>query len=190
MEQDFKDRSQRIRRDRKMAEEFKVKGNEAMKRGLYKSARHYYNQALDHKKDILAIYTNRALVCLKLEEFQQVIDDTSRVLEYYDVFDNEVSAKTKDLCYKALMRRGQALKYQKDWKLALADFVEAKKFQKEGETDTDKWIKLTSEDQLHEEKITNIMSNAGQLKGKEYIDYILGFLKGKNSDAPKAVSKV
>ena len=39
MEQDFKDRSQRRKRDRGLAEALKVKGNEALKRGLYKSAR-------------------------------------------------------------------------------------------------------------------------------------------------------
>jgi hypothetical protein len=41
-----------------------------MKRGLYKSAKHYYSEALEHKKDYLVIYTNRALACLKLEEPQ------------------------------------------------------------------------------------------------------------------------
>ena len=88
MEQDFKDRSRRRVRDRKIAEELKIKGNEAMKRGLYKSAKHHYSEALEHKKDFLVIYTNRALACLKLEETQQVIDDCSRVLEYCEVFDN------------------------------------------------------------------------------------------------------
>ena len=51
-----------------MEEELKEKGNEAIKRGLYKSAKQHYTDALEHKKDLLAIYTNRALACLKLEE--------------------------------------------------------------------------------------------------------------------------
>lgn len=68
MEQDFADRSQRRKRDRKLAEQLKNKGNEATKRGLYKSAKHHYTEALEHKKDFFVCYTNRALVCLKLEE--------------------------------------------------------------------------------------------------------------------------
>lgn len=105
MEQDFKDRSQRRKRDRIAAEGLKVKGNEAMKRGLYKSAKHHYSEALENKKDILVIYNNRALACIKLEEMQQAIDDCSRVLEYCEVFDDGYH-KQPDTCYKALMRRG------------------------------------------------------------------------------------
>ena len=70
MEQDFKDRSQRRKRDKGLAEALKVKGNEALKRGLYKSAKHHYTEGLEHKKDLLALYTNRALACIKLEEMQ------------------------------------------------------------------------------------------------------------------------
>ena len=105
MEMDFKDRSQRRKRDRKLAEDLKAKGNEATKRGLYKSAKHHYTQALEHKKDLFVCYTNRALVCIKLEEPEQAIDDCTRVLEYCEVFD-EGYTKRPDLCYKALMRRG------------------------------------------------------------------------------------
>ena len=39
-----------------------------MKRGLYKSAKHHYTESMEHKKDFLAIYTNRALCCIKLED--------------------------------------------------------------------------------------------------------------------------
>jgi tetratricopeptide (TPR) repeat protein len=88
MEKDFDDRAQRRTRDRKLAEALKVKGNEAMKRGLYKSAKQHYSDALEIKKDALQLYTNRALVCLRLEQPQQVIDDCSRVIEYCEVFDN------------------------------------------------------------------------------------------------------
>ena len=149
MEQDFKDRAQRRKRDRIAAEGLKAKGNEAMKRGLYKSAKHHYSEALDNKKDILVIYNNRALACIKLEEMQQAIDDCSRVLEYCEVFDDGYH-KQPDTCYKALMRRGQALKFQKDFKLAHEDFVAAEKLQKEGENDAAKWIALNKSDQEHE----------------------------------------
>ena len=68
MAKDFDDRAFRRRRDKKIAEEYKDKGNEALKRGLYKSAKHHYSKGLETKKDLLPLYTNRALACLKLEE--------------------------------------------------------------------------------------------------------------------------
>jgi len=105
MEQDFKDRNRRRKRDRVLAEALKVKGNDALKRGLYKSARQHYTDGLEHKKDLLALYTNRALACIKLEDMQQAIDDCTRVVEYYECFD-EQQTKGKDLLYKSLMRRG------------------------------------------------------------------------------------
>lgn len=124
MEQDFNDRSKRRKIARLEATALKVKGNEAMKRGLYKSAKQHYSDALEHKKDMLELYTNRALACIKLEQMQQAIDDCSRVLEYCEVFDKGWT-KEADICYKAFMRRGQALKFNKDFKLAIEDFTEA-----------------------------------------------------------------
>ena len=50
-----------------MAKQWKEKGNEALKRGLYKTANKHYTEALENQKDLLAAYTNRALVRLKLE---------------------------------------------------------------------------------------------------------------------------
>lgn len=73
--------------------------------------------------------------------------------------------------------------------MAKADFEEAKKLQKEGEKDADKWLALTEADRLHEEKISNIMANAESLSGKEYIDFYLSFLKGNKEDFPKSDGK-
>jgi hypothetical protein len=90
------------------------------------------------------------------------------------------------------MRRGQALKFQKDFDLAIADFEEGKKLQMKDEGDADKWIKLAQNDKLHHQKLDEIMANAGQLAGKEYIDYLLAFLQGKKDDirqVPKKIGK-
>lgn len=170
-----------------MADQLKEKGNEAMKRGLYKSAKQHYTDALELKRDYLCVYTNRALACLKLEQPQQVIDDCSRVLDYCEVFEKEYNA---DLVYKALMRRGQALKFQKDFDLAIADFKAAQKLQKKGETDADKWVEKTESDKLHQQKIAEIMENANSLAGKEYIDYLVDFLKGKKDAEPPQQPKL
>jgi hypothetical protein len=68
MEQDFKDRAHRRRNDKTVADGLRLKGNEAMKRGLYKSAKHHYTEALESRKDLLAVYTNRALCAIKVED--------------------------------------------------------------------------------------------------------------------------
>jgi len=59
-----------------------------MKRGLYKSANKYYSDALENCKDMLPLYTNRALARIRLEMWQEVVDDCTRVLEYCEVFDD------------------------------------------------------------------------------------------------------
>lgn len=194
MEADFADRKRKRQKDKKLADELKAKGNDAFKKGLYKSAKHHYSEALEHKKDYLQIYNNRALVCIKLEDMQQAIDDTTRVLEYCEVFEDGYT-KQRDLCYKALIRRGQALKFQKDFDLAIADYKEAIKLGVEAPEECQKWIERCEADREHHEKITKIMENADSLAGKEYLDYLLKFLKGSLDSAspqkrPKNVKQV
>jgi len=48
---------------------------------------------------------------------------------------------------------------------------------------------LNEQDRIHEEKLASIMANAESLKGKEYIDYLLAFLKGRKEEAPADASK-
>lgn len=67
MEQDFKDRATRRRRNKKLANELKEKGNMCLKKGLYKSANKHYTDALEECKDMLPLYSNRALARIKLE---------------------------------------------------------------------------------------------------------------------------
>ena len=104
MEADFKDRAKKKRRNRKEATALKEKGNDCLKRGLYKSSNHHYSEAIEECRDMLPLYTNRALARLKLEMWQEAVDDTTRCLEYCEVFD-ECYTKQRDLCYKALSRR-------------------------------------------------------------------------------------
>ena len=69
MEADMLDRRKRRTRERKEAEELKVMGNDALKKGCYKTAIKYYSDALELRKDILPLYTNRALARLKIEDY-------------------------------------------------------------------------------------------------------------------------
>ena len=81
------------------------------------------------------------------------------------------------------------MKFQKDFALAKVDFEDAKRWQNDQETDVDKWLRLNEADRLHEEKLKTIMENADSLKGKEYIDYLLAFLKGKKDESAGAGTK-
>lgn len=126
MEKDFEERAARRRKDKAIAEREKEKGNECMKRGLYKTANKHYTEGLEHKKDYLQMYTNRALCRLKLELYQDALDDCTRVLEYCDVFDR-CYTKQADVNYKAFIRRAQANRGLKDFDEAINDCREAAK---------------------------------------------------------------
>jgi hypothetical protein len=76
-------------------------------RGLYKSAKKHYSDALEHKKDYLALYTNRAVACLKLEDIQTVIDDCTRVLEYCEVYYRKVRLFRTKLSREKLAAKDQ-----------------------------------------------------------------------------------
>lgn len=69
-------------RDTKEANKLKEQGNARLKKGLYRTAEKDYTDALDLKKDLLPLYTNRALARNKLEKWAGAIDDCTRVLEY------------------------------------------------------------------------------------------------------------
>lgn len=51
-----------------------------------------------------------------------------------------------------------------------------------GDKDVARFTKITEEDIELESRITNIMSNANLLKGKDYLDFILDFLQGRKDD--------
>ena len=67
MENDFADRAKKRKRNRKEANRLKDLGNNCMKKGLYKSANQHYSDALEEAKDLLPLYTNRALARIRLE---------------------------------------------------------------------------------------------------------------------------
>lgn len=110
----------------KKAEELKLKGNEYISIGAYDHAVMKYSQALELVKDNKAIWLNRALAYIKLKKFKKAISDCTRVLEYSECFENGYM-KSKDSCFKALLRRGNSYKERKDYENALNDANEALK---------------------------------------------------------------
>ena len=58
MEADMLDRKKRRIRDTKEAMVLKDRGNNCLKKGLFKSAIKYYSDAINTRKDIMILYTN------------------------------------------------------------------------------------------------------------------------------------
>jgi len=171
MERDFEDRAKRRRRNRKEATRLKDLGNDCIKKGLYKSANKYYSDALEECKDMLVLYTNRALARIRLEMWQEVVDDCTRVLEYCEVFDEGYN-KQKDLCYKALTRRGQAFRAMLDFDDAIKDLCMAKLLLPD-QLDCQKLIDTYKEDKAHAKRIALVMENSQNLAGRDYVEHLL-----------------
>lgn len=148
MEADITQRG-KVRREAKLkAKGMKELGNAALKKCLYKTARKHYTEAIETQRDLLPGYTNRALCYIKLEQWQECIDDCTRVLEYCEVFDDGYD-KQPDLAYKGAIRRAQAHRGRLDFEEALNDLKLAESILPK-ETDPAKLRELYIADQEHE----------------------------------------
>lgn len=96
MEADMLDRKKKRLRDAKEANICKERGNQRLKLGLYRTAEKDYTDGLELKRDLMPLYTNRALARVKLEKWEGAIDDCTRVIEYCEVFENGFE-KSRDL---------------------------------------------------------------------------------------------
>ncbi|XP_078383577.1 sperm-associated antigen 1-like [Oculina patagonica] len=75
---DLKDKSETERQV--LANKEKEKGNEAFQTGNYSEALMYYCRSIELNPKAAAVYNNRALAEIKLEKFQEAIDDCYHVL--------------------------------------------------------------------------------------------------------------
>ncbi|KAF8143325.1 hypothetical protein K438DRAFT_2029629 [Mycena galopus ATCC 62051] len=103
-------------------EELKMKGNDAFKRGEYKTAYVLYTACLslrhhDSKKNLL-YHLNRAAVALKLKMYDEAAKDASETIMKGD------KLKPGQLA-KAYFRRGQAMFFLGDWTKAEDDYTKA-----------------------------------------------------------------
>jgi small glutamine-rich tetratricopeptide repeat-containing protein alpha len=94
----------------KKAEHKKNLGNEALKSRDYKEAISYYTKALEYDDKSAPAYCNRALVYLKMKNYNQCMLDCNKALEL------------KSDYLKAYHRRGKALFALNDFKGAYDDF--------------------------------------------------------------------
>jgi len=160
LEKDIEQRAKLRRENRAKSDELKAAGNEYMKKGKPKAAYKKYTQAIELSKDYFILYTNRALASLKLEHWNDAVDDCSRVLDYCECFDDGYT-KRKDLCYKALTRRAAALQAMKKLDLAKKDAEEALKLFPDLE-ETVKLLKRINEDIDLEQKIDEVIKKSSE----------------------------
>uniref|UniRef100_A0A669PZT0 Uncharacterized protein n=1 Tax=Phasianus colchicus TaxID=9054 RepID=A0A669PZT0_PHACC len=93
---DAKERAKRRKRNERLANALKEKGNDAFRKGDYNTAAQRYTDGLQILKDVPELYTNRAQAYLKMHEYGKAIGDCEWALK--------CSAK----CIKAYFLMGKA----------------------------------------------------------------------------------
>ena len=114
MNADLKKKEESQRKSLKLKEE----GNKAFKEKKYKKAINLYSEAIEETRGIMYLYTNRAMAYIQTEEYNKAIEDCDRVIQYYELFEEELN-RNVDTYTKALVRKAKAL-------LAIKDYQEAK----------------------------------------------------------------
>ncbi|XP_009953032.1 PREDICTED: tetratricopeptide repeat protein 12, partial [Leptosomus discolor] len=96
LEKDAKERAKRRKRNERLANALKEKGNDAFRKGDYATAIQRYTEGLEKLKDKQELYTNRAQAYLKMREYEKVVGDC------------EWALKCNEKCIKAYFLMGKA----------------------------------------------------------------------------------
>lgn len=96
VEKDAKERAERRRENKVLADALKENGNKAFAKGDYEMAILHYSEGLDKMKDMKVLYTNRAQAYIKLGEYQKALVDC------------EWALKCDEKCTKAYFHMGKA----------------------------------------------------------------------------------
>ncbi|XP_065508064.1 tetratricopeptide repeat protein 12 isoform X2 [Caloenas nicobarica] len=96
LEKDAKERAKRRKRNERLANALKEKGNDAFRKGDYGTAIQRYTEGLEKLKDKQELYTNRAQAYLKVHEYEKAIGDC------------EWALKCNEKCIKAYFLMGKA----------------------------------------------------------------------------------
>ena len=119
---------------------FKDEGNQFVKEKKYKKAIECYSNAIEETKSNMILYTNRAFAYMKLEEWKKACDDCDKVINYYELFEDEIDNHI-DTYTKALTRKAFSLLQMKDYKEAKETIDKAVDYNK----DNDEIKKLSEE---------------------------------------------
>uniref|UniRef100_A0A8C3SFN2 Tetratricopeptide repeat domain 12 n=1 Tax=Chelydra serpentina TaxID=8475 RepID=A0A8C3SFN2_CHESE len=103
LEKDAKERAKRRKKNERLANALKEKGNDAFSKGDYGTAIQRYTEGLEKQKDMQVLYTNRAQAHMKLQEYKKVINDC------------EWALKCNEKCIKAYFHMGKAHLALKDY---------------------------------------------------------------------------
>ncbi|NXX16778.1 TTC12 protein, partial [Podargus strigoides] len=96
LEKDAKERAKRRKRNERLANALKEKGNDAFRKGDYVTATQRYTEGLEKLRDKQELYTNRAQAYLKMQEYEKAIGDC------------EWALKCNGRCVKAYFLMGKA----------------------------------------------------------------------------------
>ncbi|NXI64486.1 TTC12 protein, partial [Anseranas semipalmata] len=96
LEKDAKERAKQRKRNERLANALKEKGNDAFRKGDYDTAVQRYTEGLEKLKDKQELYTNRAQAYLKMHEYEKAIGDC------------EWALKCSEKCIKAYFLMGKA----------------------------------------------------------------------------------
>lgn len=124
MEADLKDRKKKQAEKAKTAERCRQRGNQSMSEGDFVGAIEHYDEGLEYRRDLKALWTNKALAELKVFRWHDAISSCNKVIEYAEIFE-EGFQKSADACFKAFTRRAQALRALHKWEDALNDLEDA-----------------------------------------------------------------
>merc|ERR550519_815181 len=103
LKEDLEKRSKERKRRAKQSQKEKDLGNACFKKKDYKAALQHYDKALEFRKDDKSLWTNHALVCLKLGNYKQTVEDCTRCLEYVEYIEQRKRLTRTEM--KAFMRR-------------------------------------------------------------------------------------
>ena len=135
MNADLKKKEESQRKSLKLKEE----GNKYLKEKKYKKAIEKYTEAIEETRGMMFLYTNRAMAYLQIEEYNKAIEDCDRVIQYYELFEEELN-KNIDIYTKALIRKAKALLNIKDYQEA-KDTIDKAKDYNENNEEINKFLK-------------------------------------------------
>lgn len=143
------DESMRKRVDRrKAAIKMKELGNSCLKQGDFATAIRHYTDGLEKAKDMVQLWTNKALAEVKLSRFDDAVKSCGHVIELAEIFDGGLE-RNAESNFKALTRRAMAYRGLSKWREAVDDLEKALQLMP-NERETQKMLVLTKEALCHQ----------------------------------------
>jgi len=193
---DMDARASRIKEKKEKAIKLKEQANKFMKKKNYLEAIRLYSEAIELTKSYKYLWTNRALAHIKRGDFQEAVNDCTRILEYSEVME-EGYTRSRDANFKAFARRAMAYKGMKEWNKALEDIEQclvlfpgdesAELMKKDLNSLKEKYEQMEEiEVKGGEEKVMNLGNLNGEQKEiKKEIDSFVGYLDAQLDDKVK-----